>query len=260
MTGDELTRLWQEYTHTGDARLRDRLVLSLAPVVKYIVYRKLKEIPARFEVEDFLSCGLEALIRSIDRYDPDKGASLEQFAWTRIHGAVLDELRSHDWAPRSLRRFEREMAKAQSAFHALYGRRPTNTELADALGVTEEKLAQQRERIASAEVTSLNILVVGDDESDIERIDTLRSSDEDTNPEARALQSDMKERLRAALERLTPRERQIAVMIYVHELNLREIGEVLGVTESRVSQLHTQLRSTLRAILSEDEPALAAAA
>ena len=87
--------------------------MTYAPLVKYIVFKKVRELPARCEVEDFISCGLEALIASIDRYDPEKGATLEQFAWTRIHGAVLDELRRQDWAPRSLRRWERDIAKAR---------------------------------------------------------------------------------------------------------------------------------------------------
>src|SRR6516162_4782156 len=110
MSAQETLALWQAYKRTGDQRIRDRLVLTFAPMVKYIVYRKAREIPARCDVEDFISCGLEALIRSIDRYDPEKGGTLEQFAWVRIHGAVLDELRRSDWAPRSLRRFEREVA------------------------------------------------------------------------------------------------------------------------------------------------------
>ena len=104
LSADQTLKLWRDYQRTRDSKLRDRLVLTFAPMVKYIVYRKIREMPARCEVDDFISCGLEALIRSIDRYDPDKGATLEQFAWTRIHGAVLDELRRHDWAPRSLRR------------------------------------------------------------------------------------------------------------------------------------------------------------
>jgi len=87
MSGDETLELWRSYNETGDPRLRDRLVLTFAPMVKYIVYRKAREIPARCDVEDFISCGLEALIRSIDRYDPEKGGTLEQFAWVRIHGA-----------------------------------------------------------------------------------------------------------------------------------------------------------------------------
>src|SRR3984957_18422615 len=107
MSQDALLALWKDYKETGNTTARDRLVFSLAPIVKCIVYRKVREVPAYREVEDFISCGLEALIRSIDRYDPAKGATLEQFAWTRIQGAVLDELRRHDWAPRSLRRCER---------------------------------------------------------------------------------------------------------------------------------------------------------
>src|SRR6202161_3496886 len=130
LSTNETMALWSQYKRTGDPRLRDRLVLTFAPMVKYIVYRKVREIPARCEVDDFISCGLEALIRSIDRYDPDKGATLEQFAWTRIHGAVLDELRRQDWAPRSLRRWDREIAKARENFFRLYERQPNREELA----------------------------------------------------------------------------------------------------------------------------------
>src|ERR671922_1181199 len=126
MSAQETLELWQQYKHTGDARIRDRLVLTFAPMVKYIVYKKAREIPARCEVEDFISCGLEALIRSIDRYDPNKGATLEQFAWTRIHGAVLDELRRNDWAPRHLRGWERDMYRTRDRFTRLYGRPPTD--------------------------------------------------------------------------------------------------------------------------------------
>src|SRR5215211_3290563 len=89
--------LWKVYKESGDLQARNRLVMTYAPLVKYIVFKKVRELPARCEVEDFISCGLEALIASIDRYDPEKGATLEQFAWTRIHGAVLDELRRQDW-------------------------------------------------------------------------------------------------------------------------------------------------------------------
>src|ERR1700747_3075832 len=147
MSAQEPLELWQAYKRTGDQRVRDRLVLTFAPMVKYIVYKKAREIPARCEVEDFISCGLEALIRSIDRYDPNKGATLEQFAWTRIHGAVLDELRRNDWAPRSLRRWDRDINRARERFTALYGRRPDREELGVALGMTEEDLDKRLEDI-----------------------------------------------------------------------------------------------------------------
>src|SRR6201985_2860502 len=132
MSAQETLELWQQYKRTGDAPIRDRLVLTFAPMVKYIVYKKAREIPARCEVDDFISCGLEALIRSIDRFDPEKGATLERYAWPRIPGAVLDELRRNDWAPRSLRRWDRDLNKTREDFMRLEGRRPTHEELADA--------------------------------------------------------------------------------------------------------------------------------
>src|SRR5215213_2525871 len=137
---DDALKLWRDYRETGDAHVRNRLVMTYAPLVKYIVYKKVRELPAECEVEDFISCGLEALITSIDRYDPGKGATLEQFVWTRIHGAVLDELRRRDWAPRSLRRWERDIARARDQFSTIHGRRPTREELAEALAISVEEL------------------------------------------------------------------------------------------------------------------------
>jgi len=253
MSQEALVSLWRTYKDTGDASARDRLVFSLAPVVKCIVYRKVREIPSHREVDDFISCGLEALIRSIDRYDPDKGATLEQFAWTRIHGAVLDELRRNDWAPRSLRRWDREMGKARDTFFRLYGRRPSRDELADALSVTPAQLLAHQDEIARSQVGSLNMLVNGDDDSATERIDTLASEDWQTDPENSAMTSEAKQRFRRAFECLAPRERKIAVLLYVYNLTLREIGDILGITESRVCQLHAQILKTLRAQLSADE-------
>src|ERR671934_2123703 len=156
MSSEDSLALWREYRRTNDRALRDRLVLTFAPLVKYVVYKKIRELPARCEVEDFIACGLEALIHSIERYDPEKGATLEQYAWTRIHGAVLDELRRQDWAPRSLRRWERDIAKAREQFVAVHGRRPSREELAEALATTPEELRTREHEIQASEVTSLN--------------------------------------------------------------------------------------------------------
>ena len=156
--------------------------MTYAPLVKYIVFKKVRELPARCEVEDFISCGLEALIASIDRYDPEKGATLEQFAWTRIHGAVLDELRRQDWAPRSLRRWERDIHKAREQFTSLHGRRPSREELAEMLAITAEELRRRQDDIAVSDVTSLNTLVISDDETTVERIDTLADGDAASTP------------------------------------------------------------------------------
>jgi RNA polymerase sigma factor FliA len=252
-------RLWADYQRTGDRRLRDRLVLTLAPLVKYIVYRKAREIPARCEVDDFISCGLEALIRCLDRFDPAKGASLERYAWTRIHGAVLDELRRNDWAPRSLRRWDRDLTQAREDFLRLEGRRPSTQELADAMGVTVAQLRERVDQIACAQVGSLNTVVLTEDDTQIEKIDTLPCGDRDADPELSAARAQAKQRLRQAFAGLAERERKVAVLLYVYELTLREIGEVLGVTESRVCQIHGQILRTLRTRLAADEQLFLAA-
>ena len=231
---EDALALWRAYKATGDVQARNRLVMTYAPLVKYIVFKKVRELPARCEVEDFISCGLEALIASIDRYDPDKGATLEQFAWTRIHGAVLDELRRQDWAPRSLRRWERDIHKAREQFTSLHGRCPTREELAEMLAVTPEELRRRQDDIAVSDVTSLNTLVISDDETTVERIDTLADGDTRNDPEQAAARSQAKDKFRRAFETLSQREREVAVLLYVKNLTLREIGDILGVSESRV--------------------------
>jgi RNA polymerase sigma factor for flagellar operon FliA len=255
---EDALKLWRDYRETGDARVRNRLVMTYAPLVKYIVYKKVRELPAECEVEDFISCGLEALICSIDRYDPGKGATLEQFVWTRIHGAVLDELRRRDWAPRSLRRWERDINRARDQFMLHQGRRPTREELAAALSLTTAELRAKQDEIALSDVTSLNTLVVADDETTVERIDTLADADERTNPEAAATVQQAKQRFRTAFDALPRREREVAVMLYVKNLTLREIGDVLGVSESRVCQIHTQLKRSLKLELASEESLLRA--
>jgi RNA polymerase sigma factor for flagellar operon FliA len=251
-TSDQTLALWHEYRQTKDPALRDRLVLTFAPLVKYIVYKKVREMPSRCEVDDFISCGLEALIHSIDRFDPQRGATLEQYAWTRIHGAVLDELRRLDWAPRSIRRWERDIARASESFTALHGRRPTAEELSDALGIKPDELRRHRDAISRSDLTSLNTLVMSDDETTIERIDTLASTDARLDPVHAAATSEAKDKFRAAFSALSQREREVAVMLYVKNLTLAEIGEVLGVSESRICQIHTEMKKKLRTSLEAD--------
>lgn len=252
LSQDEVFDLWSAYRDSGDSALRDRLVLTFAPLVKYIVFRKIREIPARCDVEDFVSCGLEALIASIDRYDPEKGATLEQFAWNRIHGAVLDELRRQDWAPRSVRRWERDMTRARNEWIALHGRTPSRSELADAMGTTVAEIRRHEDEIATSDVTSLNTLVLADDQTRIERIDTIVAAGRDGDPERCAAIEEAKHKFRRAFAMLPQREREVAVLLYVKNLTLREIGDILGVSESRICQIHTQLKRTLRRALADD--------
>ena len=260
LSSEDTLALWTEYRRTNDRAVRDRLVLTFAPLVKYIVYKKVREMPARCEVEDFISCGLEALIQSIERYDPAKGATLEQYAWTRIHGAVLDELRRQDWAPRSVRRWERDIERAADEFTTLHGRRPTPHELAESMGTTVAELRKRRDEITQSDLTSLNTLVLSDDETTIERIDTIASTDISADPLHAAAKDQAKDRFREAFARLPQREREVAVLLYVKNLTLAEIGDILGVSESRVCQIHGQLKKTLRTALDDDAPLFQAVA
>jgi RNA polymerase sigma factor for flagellar operon FliA len=258
VTADQSLALWREYKRTGDLKVRNRLLMTFAPLVKYIVFKKVRELPARCDVEDFISCGLEALIASIDRFDPDRGTTLEQFAWTRIHGAVLDELRRLDWVPRSLRRWERDIHRARDQFTALHGRKPTREELADALAVDPGELRRRQDEISASDVTSLNALVISDEETSVERIDTLAGGDHRLDPERAGAAQDAKAKFRRAFDQLPKRQREIAVLLYVKDLTLRETGEILGVSESRVCQIHSELKRTLRQELAEHESLFAA--
>jgi RNA polymerase sigma factor FliA len=242
----EVLAIWERYRDSGERALRDRLIFMFLPMVRFIVYRKVREVPPQCEVEDFLSCGLEALIHSIERYDPDKGATLEQYAWTRIQGAVLDELRRHDWAPRSLRRDERAINTARLSFVAEHERQPDRDELAAAVGMSPPAMTRRLDQVALAEVGSLNRIVRSDESATIERIDTIESEDVDCDPVGSAERREAKSRFREAFARLSRQEREVAVLIYVEDRPLREIGERLGVSESRVSQIHTQLRRRLQ--------------
>jgi RNA polymerase sigma factor for flagellar operon FliA len=249
---DDALVLWRGYAEHRDRSLRDRLVLTYAPLVKFIVYRKVGELPYNCEADDLIAAGLEALIKSLDRYDPDRGATLEQFLWTRIHGAVLDELRRSDWAPRSLRRWERDMRRVDSEFRSIHGRTPRDHELADAMNMTVEQLDARRRDLVASDVTSLNTLVLAEDGAGVERIDLLTSQDGTTDPHTESTRVAAKQRFRRAFSTLSPREREIAVLLYVKNLTLREIGEVLGVSESRVCQIHGELKKSLRRTLAED--------
>lgn len=252
-TADESFALWEQYKASGDLSLRNRLVLTFVPLVKHIAYKKLRELPASCEVEDLIACGIENLIHALDRYDPAKGAALEPYLWTRIHGAVLDELRRRDWAPRSVRRFERDLTSARETFSGAHGRPPSRDELADMVNVTPAQLGEKQHQIQASNITSLSTLVASEGESTIELVDTIESHDRSSDPEHQAAWDEAKQKFRVAFEQLSVREREIAVMLYVKNLTMREIGEVLGVSESRVSQIHAQLKSRVREKLASDE-------
>ena len=245
--------LWLEYRRTGDRQVRNRLVEQLTPMVKQIVAARARQLPAQCELDDCLSCGIEALIRAIDRFDPSLGARLESYLWTRIDGAVLDEARRQDWAPRSVRRFSRERTRTERELFALRGRRPRREELAEALGMPMHELRRQEIKLANAEVGSLNIQAGEGDDETVELLDVLRSEDRATVPEEAILVRESEERLHQMMAGLSDRERHVARMLYVEDMTMRETGRRLGVTESRVSQLNARVKRRVRDALDVDD-------
>jgi RNA polymerase sigma factor for flagellar operon FliA len=247
-------QLWHEYKRTGDRRVRNRVVEALTPMVRSIVAARARQLPPQCELDDCLSCGMEALIRALDRFDPERGGRLEQYLWVRIDGAVLDEARRLDWAPRSVRRFGRERARVERELLTLNGRRPGREEIAAALELTMAEMRRFEVKLAGAEIASLNVVTGDGDDDAVELLDVLPSSDPSTAPEAAVLAGESDERLEQAIAGLPDRERSVARMLYVEDLTMRDAGIRLGVTESRVSQLNARVKRQVRAALAPDLP------
>jgi RNA polymerase sigma factor for flagellar operon FliA len=235
-------------------------VLAYVPLVRHIVYRKARALPAWCEVDDLISTGIEGLIGALDRYDPDKGAPLEQFVWTRVQGAVLDSLRRLDWAPRALRRWERDLDRVRESYVAATGRQPSQRELAAALGLDEDELRRRIRDLANAELSSLDSLTAGEEDGSVAVIETVRSTDAETDPETEVTRTLARERFRRAFSHLSERERKVALMLYTREATLSEIGEEIGVSESRVCQIHGELKTRLRSSLNRDAQMFSATA
>jgi RNA polymerase sigma factor for flagellar operon FliA len=258
LTSSEAEQLWRNWKERRDVRSRDRLVLAYAPMVRYIASRKVRELPAHCELDDLASAGLVALMEAIDRFDPAKGASFEQYAWTRIAGALVDELRKLDWASRSVRRQGRRIERARDSFCARTGAMPTETELAAELGTTVDELRTTIDDIDRSEVGSLNAPArSAEDAAGVEIGETIQAPEGGHEPEATLLGSDRNAAMRAAVARLSDRERHVLSLVHVQELPGSEIGRLLGVSESRVSQILAGIRNKLKTQLEAYEAAAA---
>jgi len=237
----ELKELWRRCKEDGDERARERLVVAYSPLVKYVAGRMAAGLPSHVEEGDLISYGLIGLIGSIERYDLDREIKFETFAVARIRGAIIDELRSLDWVPRSVRSKARDVEKTHSQLENRLGRAPTEEEMADKLGVGIEDFRTTLLEIANSSVLALDDLwtVADPDGGQVSLLDTIRDPNA-VNPEDAIDMVELKDRLADAIEALPDRERLVIALYYYETLTLREIGEVLGVTESRVSQLHTK--------------------
>jgi RNA polymerase sigma factor for flagellar operon FliA len=251
-TAAEAEAMWRAWSQNGDMRSRDRLIASCIPMVTHIASCKIRELPSHFELEDLVSCGLLALVQTVDRFDPAKGATFEQFAWTRVSGAMVDELRRHDPATRAARRIGRKVARIRQEFEIGKGRQPTEQELADALEIDVTELRSRLTEIDRSDVLSLNAVVPnGDDSTAIELGDTVESPSVETQPELALLNSEKASIVRRAIAALSDREREVLRLLHVEHLKAVEVGELLGVSESRISQILSAIRGKLQAALVE---------
>jgi RNA polymerase sigma factor for flagellar operon FliA len=249
VAGEDTQGLWREFRRTKDKGLRDRLILTYAPLVKYVAGRLGSGLPAHVDEGDLVSYGLLGLIGAIERYDPSRDIKFETYAIARIKGAIIDELRALDWVPRSVRSRAREIERAIGELEAKLGIAPTDEQIAEKLGITVEELEDSLTDISRSSIAALDELwSVSGDGDQVSLMDTL----EDTSgprPAEALDETEMREALADAIARLPEREKLVVTLYYYEELTLREIGEVLGVTESRVSQLHTKAILRLKARL-----------
>ena len=245
----ELRDLWRRYKDDGDEGARERLVVAYSPLVKFIAGRMASGLPSHVEEADLVSYGLLGLIGAIERFDLEREIKFETFAVARIKGAIIDELRSLDWVPRSVRARAREVERAHAALESQLGHSPTDEEMAIKLDMTLEEFRSALLDIANSSVLALDDLWTFADPDggggQISVLDTIQDPGA-ADPEDEAQTAELKDRLADAIESLPERERLVVALYYYESLTLREIGEVLGVTESRVSQLHTKAVLALR--------------
>ena len=237
----ELKELWRRCKEDGDERARERLVVAYSPLVKYVAGRMASGLPSHVEEGDLISYGLIGLIGSIERYDLEREIKFETYAVSRIRGAIIDELRSLDWVPRSVRAKARDVEKV--ALPAREQARPGPERGGDGRQARRlrrrlpDDAARDRELLGAGSRRPLDRL--GPDGGQVSLLDTIRDPNA-IDPEEAIDTVELKDRLADAIESLPDRERLVIALYYYEALTLREIGDVLGVTESRVSQLHTK--------------------
>jgi RNA polymerase sigma factor for flagellar operon FliA len=253
----EIERLWQELKATGSTAIRDQLIVHYSPLVKYVAGRVAVGLPQNVDQGDLVSYGIFGLIDAIEKFDLERGFKFETYAISRIKGAIIDELRSIDWVPRSVRSKARSLEKAYGKLEGELHRTPTDAELADELGMTDNQLQSTFSQISFIGLVALDEMLGGERTGGDSM--TLGDTIADTRdgPMASYEVEEMRQILAQAINDMPEREKIVLTLYYYEGLTLAEIGEVLGVTESRVCQIHTKSVIHLRAKIaaSEREPA-----
>ncbi|GAA2805625.1 hypothetical protein GCM10010505_35120 [Kitasatospora aburaviensis] len=247
-----LEALWRSYKETGDQRLREQLILHYSPLVKYVAGRVGVGLPSNVEQADFVSSGVFGLIDAIEKFDIDRAIKFETYAISRIRGAIIDELRALDWIPRSVRQKAKAVERTYATLEARLRRTPHEPEVAAEMGIAIEDLHAIFSQLSLANVVALDELLhpVGGDGDRLSLMDTLEDHGAD-NPVEVAEDRELRRLLAQAVNTLPEREKTVVTLYYYEGLTLAEIGQVLGVTESRVSQIHTKSVLQLRAKMSD---------
>jgi RNA polymerase sigma factor for flagellar operon FliA len=252
----DIDRLWAAYKAEGKRDQRDQLIVHYSPLVKYVAGRVATGLPQNVDQADLVSYGIFGLIDAIEKFDLERGYKFETYAIARIKGNILDELRAIDWVPRSVRAKARALEKAYSKLEGELHRTPSDTELASELDLTDDQLQTTLGQISFTGLVALDEMLSGSDRGDSTTLgDTI--ADGGVGPVAAYEVEEMRQILANAINRLPEREKTVLTLYYYEGLTLAEIGSILGVTESRVCQIHTKSVLQLRARLSasEREPA-----
>ncbi len=247
---DELS-LWLAYRSTPTSEIREQLILRYAPLVKYVAGRMAVGMPSNVERGDLTSYGMFGLLDAIEKFNVDTGFKFETYAVRRVRGAIVDELRSMDWVPRSVRRKARDIERAITKLQTLLNRAPSDEELALELEMSDEQLADALTQISMTSVAALDSALGSSDGGTLTVVDTVVDHDAVTPDEALD-RSVLRELLRDAVDRLTEREQQVVALYYFEGMTLAQVGEVLGVTESRVCQIHSKAILSMRTKLERD--------
>ncbi len=242
--------LWSEFKETGAQTLRNQLIIYYSPFVKYVASRVLAGLPRHFDEEDLVSYGIIGLIDAIERFEPERKLRFETYAIPRIKGAIIDELRSIDWVPRSVRTKARAVEQAFTHLEATLRRTPNESEVAAELEMTVGEFHKALRKISTVGMMALDEVLRGGDRSERSTLgETL--PDGSWGPVDTFEAKESKEALVQAVDGMPERERTVLMMYYYDGLTLTEIGEVLGVTESRVCQIHTKALRQLRSKLAD---------
>lgn len=247
-TSEQVADFWQKYKHDGDHDARQNLILAYSNLVNRVATRISMRMPTAVEHADLVSYGIFGLIDAIERFEPERDIKFESYAATRIHGAIIDELRAVDWVPRSVRARAREVDRVYGELEAKFHRTPTYNEVAQAMEVTTDQLRTILTQISSVNVVALDEFIAPHGSSGGEGtrlVDTI-SDPQVLGPAETILSTEASELLQEAIAELPERERLVVTLYYFDRLNLAAIGKVLGVSESRVSQLHSSAVGKLR--------------